>query len=237
MVEPVLSREAVEALRNLDTCTVSNAVETFAVRLRNTGFADASVRCMFEDMPPLVGYAATARVRSDDPPINNHAVRDRSDWWHSILEIPEPRIVVLEDMDKPTGRGAFLGDTHAAILQALGCVGFITDGAVRELPRIRKMGFQLFAGNIAVSHAYAHIFHFGTTVKIGGLEVRPGDLLHADQHGVLNVPRSVAAQIPEVAAQLRERECKLIEFCRSRDFSVNRLSEVLRTQEQVKNPT
>ncbi len=237
MVEPVLSRQELEDLRRLDTCTVSNAVEAFAVRLRNTGFADASVRCMFEDMPPLVGYAATARVRSDDPPINHHPVRDRSDWWSSILQIPEPRIVVLEDMDKPTGRGAFLGDTHAAILQALGCVGFITDGAVRELPHIRKMGFQLFAGNVAVSHAYAHIFHFGAMVKIGGLEVRPGDLLHADRHGVLNVPRSIAAQVPGVAANLRGRESKLIEFCRSRDFSIDRLSEILRAQEHVKSPT
>jgi 4-hydroxy-4-methyl-2-oxoglutarate aldolase len=228
VIKPVLSDQELEALRSVDTCMLSNAIETFDVRLRNTGFTDASVRCMFEDLPPMVGYAATARLRSDDAPVENQSFHDRSDWWTSILEIPPPRIVVLEDMDKPPGRGAFLGDAHAAILQALGCVGFVTDGAVRELPRVREMGFHLFAGNVAVSHSYAHMFHFGAAVKIGGLEVRPGDLLHGDRHGLLSVPAEIAARVTAVADNLRGREQKVIDFCRSGDFSLAQLREVIR---------
>jgi regulator of RNase E activity RraA len=228
-LEPVLTEKELEALRALDTCMVSNAIETFNVRLRNTGYADATVRCMFEDFPPMVGYAATARLRSGDPPIENHSFRDRSDWWTSILEVPAPRIVVLEDMDKPPGRGAFLGDAHAAILQALGCVGLVTDGAVRELPRVREFGFHLFARNVTVSHSYAHMFHLGAPVTVGGLEVRQGDLLHGDRHGVLTIPRAIAARVPRVAASLGEREQKVIAFCRSSAFSLDRLQAVIRT--------
>lgn len=164
MPATVLSQQEFSDLTKLDTCTISNAIETFGVRLRNTGYADASVRCMFNDFTPMVGYAATARLRSEDPPVDRTHLHDRSEWWQSILQVPAPRIVVLEDMDKSPGAGAFIGDVHAAILRALGCIGVVTNGAVRELPRVREMGFHLFAGNIAVSHAYAHIFHFGSAV-------------------------------------------------------------------------
>jgi len=226
--EPAVGAEEIEALGRFDTCTVSNAIETFDIRLRNTGFADASIRCMFEDLPPLVGYAATARLRSGEPPMSGRIYHDRTDWWNSILQIPAPRVVVLEDLDKPPGIGAFLGDMHAAILRALGCVGYVTDGAVRELPRVRDQGLQLFAGNVTVSHAYAHIFDFGSMVKVGGLEVRPGELLHGDRHGLLTVPKKIAARVPAVAVELQRAEQNIIEFCRSREFSVDRLRQILK---------
>jgi 4-hydroxy-4-methyl-2-oxoglutarate aldolase len=226
-LEPI-PLENLEALGNLDTCTVSNAIETFAVRLRNTGFADARVRCMFEDFPPMVGYAATAQMRSGEPPIAGRIYLDRTDWWNSILEVPAPRIVVLEDLDKPPGVGAFIGGMHAAILRALGCVGYVTDGAVRELPRVKESGLQLFAGNVAVSHAYAHIFDFGSNVRVGGLEVHPGDLLHGDRHGLLNVPKDVAGDIPPAAARLQQAEQKIIDFCRSKEFSLDKLRHELK---------
>ena len=229
MIPDLLIREQdLDALRSLDSCTVSNAIETFDVRLRNTGFADASIRCMFEDLPPLVGYAATARLRSGEPPIAGRIYHDRADWWNSILQIPAPRIAVLQDLDDPPGVGAFLGDMHAAILQALGCVGYVTNGAVRELPRVRDLGVQVFAGSVAVSHAYAHIFDFGSVVKVGGLEIRPGDLLHGDQHGILTVPKEIAPEVPAVALKMQRVEKKVIDFCRSKEFSVDGLRRILR---------
>ncbi len=227
-LEPAIPIEDFDALRRLDTCSVSNAIETFEVRLRNAGFADARIRCIFKDLPPMVGYAATARLRSGEPPIAGRTYEDRTDWWNSILQVPAPRIVVLEDLDKPPGLGAFLGDMHAGILRALGCVGYVTDGAVRELPGVRNLGLHLFAGNVAVSHAYAHIFDFGSTVKVGGLEVQPGDLLHGDRHGLLSVPRRIASEIPPVAARLQQAEQKVIDFCRSKEFSVDQLRQVLK---------
>ena len=229
-VRSLLTEADLDALRHFDTCMISNAIETFDARLRNTGFADSGIYCIFKDAPPMVGYAATARLRSGEPPMVGGSFHDRADFWMSILEIPAPRILVLEDMDDPPARGAFVGDMHAAILKALGCIGYLTNGAVRELPAVRTMGIQLFAGSIAVSHAYAHIFDVGATVKVGGMEVRPRDLLHGDRHGVLTVPVGIAARIPASAAALQREEQKVIDFCRSSAFSVAGLGEIMKTK-------
>jgi 4-hydroxy-4-methyl-2-oxoglutarate aldolase len=226
-LEPPLPAAVLESLLRLDSCVVSNAIETFELRLRNSGFANARIRCMFEDLPPMVGYAATARLRTAQPPMVGRPYHDRADWWNSIVQVPAPRIVVLEDLDDPPGVGALLGDMHAAILKALGCVGYVTNGAVRELPRVREQGLHLFAGSVAVSHAYSHIFDFSSVVKVGGLEVRPGDLLFGDRHGLLNVPTRIAPEIPAVVARLRQTEQRVIDFCRSREFSVEKLRQLL----------
>ena len=176
----------------------------------------------------MVGYAVTARLRSGEPPVKGGTYHDRSDFWNSLAEIQAPRILVLQDMDNPPGRGAFIGDVHAAVLKALGCVGYVTNGAVRELPAVREMGIQLFAGRVVVSHAYAHIFDIGAPVTVGGMEVKPGSLLHGDRHGVLTIPDQVAAAVPKMAQNLRLAENKVIEFCRSDSFSISKLSEIIK---------
>jgi 4-hydroxy-4-methyl-2-oxoglutarate aldolase len=224
----LLTEKELDGLRGFGTCMIANAVETFNVRLRNTGFTNGSIRCLFPDQPPMVGYAVTARLRSGEPPIGGGTFHDRADFWNHILASPAPRILVLEDLDQPPGRGAFLGDMHAAILTALGCVGYVTNGAVRELPSVAPTGMHLFAGSVAVSHAYAHIFDVGATLTIDRLEVQPGDLLHGDRHGILSVPLQLASQLPAVAARLQQTEHKVIDYCRSNDFSVAGLTQVLK---------
>jgi 4-hydroxy-4-methyl-2-oxoglutarate aldolase len=223
-----IQSEVVDALRSFDTCMVSNAVETFGVRLRNTGFADDTIRCMFPDLMPVVGHAATARLRCDDPPIVGGVYHERKEWWTNILQVPPPRIVVLEDTDDPPAGGAFLGGIHAAILRALGCVAYVTNGTVRDLPYVHGLGVQLFAGGVSVSHAYAHMFDLGAAVKVGGMDVRPGDLLHCDRHGLLKIPKEVAAKIPSVATRLQKATQKILDFCQSDNFSLDRLCVMLR---------
>ncbi len=226
--ESSLPSEDLDALRSFDTSTVSNAVETFRVRLRNAGFADDTIRCMFADLTPIVGYAATARLRCGDPPMVGGMYHERKEWWTNILQVPPPRIVVLEDTDDPPAGGAFLGSIHAAILRALGCVAFVTNGTVRDLPFVRGLGMQLFAGGVSVSHAYAHMFDLGALVKVGGLDVKPGDLLHGDRHGLLKIPKEVAAKVPSVAARLQQTTRKICDFCQSADFSLDQLCVKLR---------
>ena len=217
-----------DALRRFDTCTVANAIETFNVRLRDAGFADSSVRSLFPKLPPLVGYAATVRIRYSGPPVKGSVAVERTDWWNALLAVPAPRVVVIQDVSERPGFGSFIGEVHAHVLKALGCDGVVTNGSVHDLPGIAAAGFQLFAGSVAVSHAYAHIVDFGKPVEVGGLKVSPGDLLHADQHGVLSVPKEIAAEIPAVAGQLLDRERQVIEFCRSPEISVEKLREAVK---------
>ena len=223
-----LSSELLESLRRLDTCAVCNAIESLKVRLRNEGFTDGRIRCLFPRRRPIVGYAVTARVHTSNPPIKGRSYADRTDWWTYVLTIPEPRIVVIEDADDPPAMGSYIGEVHANILRSLGAVAVVTNGAVRDLTALDMTGLQVFAARASVSHAYGHLVEFGQPVEIAGLKVNPGDLLHADVHGVLSVPQSVAAAIPDAAAEIIERERKVLAVCRSSDFSLATLSDAVR---------
>ncbi len=218
-----------EQLRRLSTCVVASAIETFQVRLANSGFADSSINCIFKNRLPLIGYAATARIRSANPPMVGHGYYyERTDWWNHILRIPAPRVVVIEDVDENPGLGAFIGEVNANILLALGCLGLVTNGSVRDVDQVALTRFQMFAGSVSVSHAYAHIFDFGGTVEIGGMKVRPGDLIHGDRHGVQTVPLEIADKIPAAAHEILHRRQDLIGLCRATDFSIDRLREAIR---------
>jgi regulator of RNase E activity RraA len=120
-------------------------------------------------------------------------------------------------------------------LRALGCIGVVTNGAVRNIEAARALQFQMFAGNVSVSHAFAHVFDFGKPVEVGHMQVRPGDLLHGDQHGVQTVPLEIAAEIPSVARKMIEEERKIIELCQSEGFTLKTLrSEVIALSEKRK---
>ena len=223
-----LTQAHLDQLCRLDSSTVANAIEIFDVRLRNTGFTDSRVHCIFPDFPSMVGYAATVRVRTSDPPMKSHSYFDRTDWWSHILSIPAPRVVVVEDVDEHPGLGSFIGEVHANILYALGCVGVVTNGAVRGLRATRAIGFQMFAGNMSVSHAYAHILDFGGTVTAGRMKVQAGDLLHGDVHGVQTIPLEVADQIPNAADEIARDKERAAAFCHSREFTLDRIRAALR---------
>ena len=109
---------------------------------------------------------------------------------------------MVHDQDDPKAVGAFLGEVNGAIHRGLGCVAAVTDGGIRDVDELRAMGLQVFAPSVITSAGYMHIVDFGGPVKVGGLLVRSGDLLHGDRHGVLSVPHEVVARIPDAAAPL-----------------------------------
>jgi 4-hydroxy-4-methyl-2-oxoglutarate aldolase len=218
-----LSIEEFDALRRLDTCTVANAIETFGVRLRNEGYVDDTVRCLFPQFQCMLGYAATVRIRGSAPPTADSLYPDRTDWWDYVLKVPPPRVVVLQDIATKPGFGALIGLVHMSILRALDCVGVVTNGAVRSLPAAESTGFHLFTGGVSVSHAYVHIIEIGTPVEIGGLRIQSGDLLHGDVHGVQSIPLEIAAQVPAVAERILAKKQELIALCQSPGFTLEKL--------------
>jgi len=219
----MLTPEQLEALRRLDAGTLANAIESFQERLRNEGFTDGSVHCLFPHLPPMIGYAVTVKIHGSAPPVAGETYLERTDWWDYVVSVPAPRVVVVQDAATRPGIGSLLGAVHVNILRALGCVGAVTNGAVRDIPAAEEIGFQLFAGNFSVSHAYVHIVEFGTPVEIGGLKMQSGDLLHGDRHGVQSIPGDIAARIPPVAAKIAAQEHALIKLCQSPDFSIEKL--------------
>lgn len=211
-----------EALRALTTPTVSNAVEKFDLRPWNQGFMSPEIRCLLPELGVMVGYAVTARFAARERPAKPGS---RYEFWKYILQFPEPRVMVMEDLDTPPGVGAYFGEVQSTIHKRLGCVGVVTNGHVRDMDEVRAMGFHYFAGGVCVSHAYVHLVDFGTPVRIGGLEVKSGELIHGDQHGVMIVPKEVAARVPEAAQQVAEREQRIMGVCSAPDFSLEKLRD------------
>jgi regulator of RNase E activity RraA len=182
------------------------------------------IRCLFPDLGVMVGHAVTARCAANRRAAN---APSRYESWQLILKVPAPRIIVMQDMDKPAGVGAYFGEVMATIHKRLGCVGAITNGCVRDLDEVHGLGFHFFAGGPCVSHAYVHLLDFGTPVEIGGTVVRTGDLIHADKHGVLLVPGEIAGDIPKAAARVVEREEGILKHCQSPDFSLQELKRLV----------
>ncbi|MGA2596511.1 MAG: RraA family protein [Bryobacteraceae bacterium] len=222
-----VSAEFLEFLGRTDTCTVSNAIERFNVRMRNEGFIHDVTHCVFPDLPPVAGYAVTGRIRTSAPPIADLCYYHRLDWWRHVAALPAPKIIVIADVDRIPGTGALLGEIHVRIARALGCVACVTNGTVRDIEGIRSAEFQCFASGTSVSHSYAHIIEFGEPVDIGGLTISTGDLLHGDRHGVLKVPYGVVDGLPAEVAHIQNREAELIRFCQSPEFSLGKLEPIL----------
>ena len=123
--------------------------------------------------------------------------------------------------------GASVGEVHAEILKALLCSGLVTNGSVRDLPKVAALEFPMFACSVSLSHSYVHLLDFGVPVEICGLKISPGDLLFGDVHGLLSIPLQIAADLPVVAQELIRKERTIIDFCRSPDFSVVKLRAII----------
>ncbi len=216
-----ISHEDLEEIRRWSTCSISNAIELFNIRPRNEGFMLPEIQSVFPEMGPMIGYAVTAVISADSPEGRRVSPPD---WWEEILKIPEPRVVVIHDLDRPV-IGSFWGEVNASIHKALGCVGAVTDGSVRDLEEVRKMGFHLFASCVSVSHAYVHLVEVGVPVKIGGMFVKPGDLIYGDRHGILSIPHGIVRDVSRAAQLIEDWERKVIDYCHSPSFTVEGLKE------------
>ena len=213
-----LAAEQLEELRQFNTPTIANAIEVFNVRKRHLGFLPHTIRAMFPDFAPVVGYAVTSQTRAEYP---TEATSDlTADYLRYVASQPGPKFAVGQDLDDPPGLGAQFGEVNATIHKKLGCVGHITDGCPRDLDEVRGLGFAMFGLNPCVSHAYVRLVGFGKPVAIGGVEVRPGDLIHADKHGACIIPHEVASKLAEACRQVEALERPLLDACRGDAFDL-----------------
>jgi regulator of RNase E activity RraA len=206
-----------EFLRSIDTPTVCNLLEMVAPERRGHGYTVKHLHCPFPDLPPMVGFAKTVTIKTKDKvPLSEAAyVGKRFDYLDYVAAAPAPSIVVIEDTDgEHVGFGAFWGEVQSNIHQALGCLGTITNGSIRDIPMIPP-GFQMLAGSISPSHAFVHVVDFGGNVNIHGMAVRSGDLIHADRHGAVVVPLNTIDAMKDAAPKLAAKEAQIIDAAKS----------------------
>jgi len=218
-----LSDEQIRKLRNIDTPTVSNAIERFCLRPLNEGFMGMEIRCLFPELGVMVGHALTLTV--DTTTIGKQKKLDLPEMLQAIRETPKPVVLVIKTVGLRPGHSCAFGDLMAAVSKQMGAVGLVTDGGVRDLKNIRKMRFHLFARGVVPSHGTFSIKEINVPVNISGVEIQTGDLIHGDENGVIKIPWECVDKLPEIAQELLTQEKKIVDFVNSSDFSIEKLKE------------
>jgi 4-hydroxy-4-methyl-2-oxoglutarate aldolase len=198
-------------LARYDTPTICNTIELFEVRPRNEGYMDARIRACFPEMPPAVGYAATATMRCDLPRREGDVYGSLDEQVSRFCELPGPPVVVFQDLDDPAVAATF-GEIMCTTYKSFGAVGLVTSGAARDLDQVRRLGFPAFSNGAICSHGYSHIVDLHRTVRVGGLTIRPGDLMHADANGVATIPLEIAADVAQAAAEFCAAESIVLDY-------------------------
>ena len=228
MSETPIPPAALKALAEIDSATISNAIELFKVRDPVTGYASLELRCQYPDLKPMVGYAVTC---TED---NTTAGDQRPMRMEQLIDVmeaaPKPAILVIKQLGTDRLRSCFTGDMFCTTLQKLGFVGVVTDGGNRDSSGIRSNapGFQIFSPGWVVSHGYGVFIDFNVTVSVYGLTIQPNDLLHGDESGLLTIPHEIAEDVVAKARGVKEDEAAFFEFLKSDSFTVDGLKAQLR---------
>jgi regulator of RNase E activity RraA len=222
-----LNAKELAALAEIDTPTICNTLDILAPDCRSKGFIVEPFVCLHPQMKPIVGYARTATCRAKEPSsVKGQAALDkRFAYWAYLDGGPKPAISVVQDLDgAQAGFGAFWGEVNSNIHKALGCLGTVTNGSIRDLDAFAD-GFQAIAGLVGPSHAHVHLVDFAVDVNVLGMVVRDGDLVHADGHGAVVIPHEIARDVVETSALQARRVAVILDACKGKGFSLDKLKK------------
>jgi regulator of RNase E activity RraA len=221
-----VSSETLAKLAEFDTPTICNIIELFDLRPRNRGYMDQRIRCNFPKLPPMVGFAATASFRSDAPPAGGDAYGSIETQLEQFQQLPGPPVVVFEDLDDPPVAAVF-GEVMCSTYKAFGSAGLVTNGAGRDLEQVHALKYPAFTGSTIASHAYCHILHIGLPVRVGGLTVHQGELLHGDANGVTSIPLEIVADVADIGDEFVASEEIVLDYVKSPgEKSIARFTEL-----------
>jgi regulator of RNase E activity RraA len=214
---PTATQSQMDFLRSIDTPTVCNLVEIVAPERRGSGYTVKHLHCPFPDLPPMVGYAKTVAFKAKDKvPLGEAGyMQKRLDYLDYVASAPQPAVMIMHDLDgEHAGFGAFWGEVQSNVHKALGALGVVTDGSIRDIPMIAP-GFQMLAAAIVPSHAYVHVVDFGLDIEVAGMVVKSGELIHADRHGAIVVPVDKIDAMQAAAEKLAATEARIIAAAKS----------------------
>ena len=223
------------ALVEFDTPTICNALEVVMPQTRKRGFTVRPLVCGFPDSAPVIGYARTATIRAREPFAGTpEEARKKRDAYYRFVDAgPKPAMILIEDLDGgDAGYGAFWGEVQSAIHRGMGAVGLVTNGSIRDLPQWAP-GFQVLAGSVGPSHAFAHVEAFDLPVNVAGMPVRSGDLVHADRHGAVVIPLAAVRDLPEAARAVAAREAKILAVARAPGCTAEKLVAVFAAVDNI----
>jgi len=221
-------------LSKWDTPTICNGLEVIDPESRSGGFTSQHMICSRPKLAPIVGFARTATIRSRHPSTLSIDAQNalNRDYYGHIAETPQPTITVVQDLDSPAGFGAWWGEIHTTIHKEFGCLGAVTNGSIRDLDDCAS-DFQLLAGSVGPSHAHVHAVEVACEVNIFSMSVRPGDIIHADQHGAVVVPIESVKKLAQAIDLIVRQERMVLDTARSSDFDVNKLMNTMGSASEI----
>ena len=225
MIAP-LSDDQLQELCTIDTATVSNIIEFFDVRPQNEGFMWPAIQCQTPEVGIVAGYACPATLRGMCRG-SGDALAGAVRFFEWSQQIPKPRFSVIQDIDDPPFN-SFLGEVCANLHLACGFVASASSSYYRDVDQVAETGIAVFSRGVGVSHGYGHLVEIGEPVHVAGLTVRAGDLLHGDRHGIIKIPHEIAGEIAGRLKDLLDKEGPIIALCKSGDFSLKKLKELLK---------
>lgn len=234
MAKTDLTAADLNKLTEWDTPTICNGLEHLSSEYRVKSFTVEQMQCFDPSLPPIIGYARTAMIRSMTPPEGKpEDIREmRARYYETISAPPNPSISVIQDLDPTPGFGAFWGEVNSAIHKGLGCLGVVTNGSFRDIDACAP-GFQLLGGKVAPSHAWVHLAAIECEVNIFGMAVKPNDIIHADRHGAVVVPEECVKELPSAIDVLTRREAVILEVARSPGFNVEILKKAMADSAEI----
>jgi 4-hydroxy-4-methyl-2-oxoglutarate aldolase len=211
---PPVPPSVLDQLRRFDTPTVCNVLELFECRSRIAGYMDGRIKACYAALPPMVGFATTATFRAAAPPRGGDTYAGLSTQVERLAELAGPKVVVFQDLDDPPVAATF-GEIMCTTYQAFGCVGLITSGAGRDLDQVEPLRFPCFTSGTICSHGYTQIVELEVPVRVGGVWVNPGDLLHGDRNGVTTIPVELAARVAEACPAFIAAEAEILNYLKA----------------------
>ncbi len=198
-------------LKRWNTPTIYNGWEQITKRNpAKDAFNLEETRDFMPHMGPMVGYAVTVVIEPGNPKHRKANPNGWSEYRCYMAGVPGPKIVVIQDLDKPQVIGSFWGEVNSDIHRALGCVGTITDGAIRDLDEMNNAGFKALARRLCVGHAFGHPIRWNCEVEVFGRKVQPGDLIHADKHGFIVIAPEEQDALLDAAKFMDANECSTL---------------------------
>jgi regulator of RNase E activity RraA len=207
----VLTPEQLALLQKVDSPTVANVIELFKIRSFVAGFTNQALKAVYPELPPAVGYAVTASFRAAYPAEAKDSYAGMPQLIDQAMSIPAPRMIVFQDLDEPP-RAATYGEVMVTSFQRFGFAGLITGGGARDIEQVRRLRFPCWATSVIVSHGYCRFPDINLPVNVAGLFVKPGDLLHADANGVVQIPHAIAGHVAELCEPFMEAEQIILDY-------------------------
>ena len=220
-------------LQSVDTPTVCNAIEVAQGKRGFDAFTRGTMLCSAPDEPAIVGYARTAKIAAVKAPTEAPEVikARRMAYYKHMADAPMPAVAVVEDTDFPDCIGAYWGEINTTVHKGFGLSGTLTNGVMRDLGDVPK-GYPVIAGSIGPSHGFVHVQEIGTQVEVFGMTVTEGDLIHADRHGALVIPKDVIETLEASIEKLLSTETLILEPARRAEFDFEVFEEAWDTFEK-----